>query len=516
MKDPGYYFDEAAANKAVLFINRLQHTKGRWAGTPFDLRKWQKKIIREVFGWKNPDGTRKYRTVYIEIPRKNGKSELCSGIALYLLCADREPAAEIYGAAKDRDQATIVFNPAAEMARRRPGLRRRCKIIDSSKRIIVPKTNSFYRAIPADAAGSLGFNAHGVIVDELAVQPNRDLWDALTTSQGAREQPLTVAITTAGINQQGICWEQHEYARRILDGTIEDPTFYAVIYAAPESADWQSKKVWRACNPALGDFLRMSYLETECRKARESPAFQNTFRRFYLNQWVQQVTRWIDLDLWDENAGVVQEDALRGRTCYGGLDLGSVSDLTAWAMVFPHEDDPEEVDVLARFWCPEARLRDTANPYRDSYQVWKRQGWLQTTPGEATDYAFVKAQILKDAATFRLVDMNVDRLFQAHQLATELTDEGLKVAGFGMGFLSMAAPMQEFMHRLLGRKLRHGGNPVLRWMANNVAVRQDPAGNLKPDKAASQGKIDGIVALVMGLDRAMRHEQGKALEWVVV
>jgi len=226
--------------------------------------------------------------------------------------------------------------------------------------------------------------------------------------------------------------------------------------ASVASTDWTDEQVWKACNPALGIFRNIEEMRQHCERAKQMPAAENTFRRLYLNQWVQQVTRWIDLGLWDENAGIVQEDALRGRTCYGGLDLGSVSDLTAWAMIFPHEDDPETVDVLARFWCPETRLHDTANPYRDSYQVWKRQGWLQTTPGEATDYAFVKAQILKDAAAFKLVDLNVDRLFQAHQLATELTDEGLKIAGFGMGFLSMAVPMRDFMHRLLGRKLRHG------------------------------------------------------------
>jgi len=515
MKDPGYYFDEAAANRAAVFIDRLQHTKGKWAGVPFNLRKWQKKIIREVFGWKNPDGTRRYRTVYIEIPRKNGKSELAAAVALYLLFSDREQGAEIYGAARDRDQASIVFNVAADMVRRSPRLRRRSKIIDSSKRIIVPKTGNLYRAIPADAAGSHGFNAHGIIFDELHVQPNRDLYDALTTSTGAREQPLTFVITTAGYDRESLCWQVHEYAQRLLSGTIEDPTFYAVIYAAPEEADWQSRKVWRACNPALGDFLRTEHLVGEARKAREAPAFQNVFRRLYLNQWTQQQSRWIDVDLWDANAGIVQEDALRGRTCYGGLDLAAVNDLTAWVMVFPHDEDPEEIDVLARFWCPEARLRDTANRYRDAYQVWVRQGWLKTTPGEATDYAFVKAQILKDAQTFRLIDLNVDRLFQAHQLSSELTEEGLKVAGFGIGFLSMAAPMQDFMRRLLGRKVHHGGNPVLRWMADNVAVKQDPAGNLKPDKASSQGKIDGIVALVMALDRAMRHEE-RALTWTVV
>jgi phage terminase large subunit-like protein len=248
----------------------------------------------------------------------------------------------------------------------------------------------------------------------------------------------------------------------------------------------------------------------------QAPALQNTFRNWYLNQWTQQSSRWIDLALWDANAGpLIDEEKLRGRTCYGMLDLATVSDMTAWVMLFPREDDPETVDVLARFFCPKARLLDTSNRYRDQYQMWERQGWLTATPGEATDYAFVKAQVLADAAKFRLVDMNVDRLFQAHQIASELAEEGIKVFGMGMGFVSMAAPMTELMRRLLAHKIRHGGNPILRWMADNVSVKMDPAGNLKPDKSTSQGKIDGIIGIAGGFDRLMRHERPMA-DWEAV
>lgn len=505
------YFDKPAADKAVKFINGLRHTKGRWAGVPFRLRPWQEKIIRDVFGWKNADGTRQYRYLYIEIPRGNGKSELCAAIALYLLFADREPGAEIYGAACDRDQASIVFNVAAAMVRQHPKLRRRCKIVESTKRIIVVKTGSFYRAIPADAAGGHGFNAHGIVFDELHNQKNRDLWDALTSGQGKREQPLVVAITTAGTDRQSICWEQHNYARQVLDGTVSDPTFYGVIYAADEKDEWRSVKTWKKCNPALGDFLSLPYLRSELQKATAMPGRENTFKRFYLNIWTQQVSRWLSLEKWNAQGGIISEEKLKGWTCYGGLDLGAVDDLTAWVMLFPNPKDPDEIGVVTRFWCPDARLRDSQNQYRDSYRVWARQGWLKTTPGEATDYAFVKAQILKDAATFRLVDMNVDRLFQAHQLASELSDEGLKVIGMGMSFMALAAPVREFERRFLAGKIRHGGNPILAWMVNNVAVKQDPNGNLKPDKAASQGKIDGIVALIMAVDRLMRRDTSRSV-----
>jgi len=299
----------------------------------------------------------------------------------------------------------------------------------------------------------------------------------------------------------------HEYASGILKGTIQDDTFFAYIATIDEGDDWTDPKVWAKANPNLGVSVKVDDLERKCEKAKKLPAAQNAFLRLHLNVWTQQVNRWINLALWDEQANIITEEELRGRTCYGGLDLSSVSDITAWVMVFPNEKDPEEIQVLCRFWCPEARLHDNQNRYRDQYKAWAKQSFLKVTPGDAIDYAFIKKQILDDAVNFQLVDLNVDRLFQAHQVAMELQEEGLTVVGMGQGFTSMAVPMKEFERRLLARKIRHGGNPVLRWMADNVAVKQDPAGNLKPDKASSQGKIDGIVALIMALDRAMRHEQ---------
>jgi phage terminase large subunit-like protein len=301
----------------------------------------------------------------------------------------------------------------------------------------------------------------------------------------------------------------------LLEGVIDDPTFLPVIYAAPEKADWRDEDVWRECNPALGDFRSLEEMREKAVRAEHAPAYQNTFRNLYLNQWTQQLSRWIDINVWDSQASIVDEPAMRGRKCYGGLDLSTVTDITAWAMVFPRDDDPDEIDVVMRFWCPEAKLHDPHNRYQDQYRLWKHQGWLQTTPGESIDYSFVKAQIIKDAQAFRIIDLNIDRLFQAHQLSGELQEEGLTVVGMGQGFMSMAAPMAELERRLLARKVHHGGNPLLRWMADNVTIKRDPAGNMKPDKAASQGRIDGIVALAMGLDRAMRHEE-KEVVWVAV
>lgn len=508
-KTRGISFDYDAADHALEFFRFLRHSKGEWSGYTFQLEPWQQFIVGSIFGWMRADGTRRYRTAFIEVPRKNGKSTIAAGVGLYLFVADGEPGAEVYSAATKRDQAKIVWDEAMNMVKRSPVLAKRIKVFTGKANMNIPETRAKFEPLGADADTLDGLNVHGVIIDELHAHKTRAVWDVLETATGARRQPLIFAITTAGTDQNSICYELHEYASGILKGTLQDDTFFAYIASIDEGDDWTDPKAWAKANPNLGVSVKLNDLERKCEKAKKMPSAQNAFLRLHLNVWTQQVDRWIDLNLWDKNAGIVDEEKLKGRICYGGLDLSSVSDITAWVMVFPHEDDPETVDVLCRFWVPEARLHDDQNKYRDQYRAWVKQGFLKVTPGDAIDYSFIKAQILKDAQTFRLIDLNIDRLFQAHQLANELTEEGLTVVGMGQGFMSMAAPMQEFERRLLTRKIRHGGNPVLRWMADNVAVKQDAAGNLKPDKANSQGKIDGIVALIMALDRAMRHENSK-------
>ncbi len=501
----GLHFDRAAAQHAIDWFGFLKHSKGEWAGSGFDLAPWQEFLLWVLFGWKRQDGLRRFRTAYVEVPRKNGKSTLAAGIGLYLMIADGEPGAEIYSAATKRDQAKISWGEAARMVRSSPALSRMVHHWRASNTLSIDATASRYQPLGADADNMDGLNVHGAIIDELHAHKSRAIVEVLETATGARRQPLIFEITTAGSDQASICYEHHEYSRQILEGSIRDDTWFAYIATIDEGDDWTDPKAWAKANPNLGVSVKVDDLERKAEKARRLPAAQNAFRRLHLNQWTQQTDRWIDLSLWDENAGGVNEELLVGRECYGGLDLSSVSDLTAWVLVFPEEDDPETVQILARFWCPEAKLADEANNYRDQYRTWAAGGWLSTTPGDAIDYQFIKAQILRDAEQFRIVDLNVDRLFQGYQLSQELADEGLQVFGMGQGFLSMAVPMREFERRLLAKKLHHGGNPVLRWMADNVAVKMDPAGNLKPDKATSQGRIDGIVALIMALDRAMRH-----------
>ena len=496
------------ANRAVSFIEQLKHTKGDWAGKRFILEDWQKDFIVPLFG-EIKDGARQYRTCYVEIPRKNGKSEIGAAIALYLLAGDGEIGAEIYSAAGDKGQASLIFNVAAQMVRYSPALMRRCKVIDSQKRIVNYKTGSFYQAISAEAYSKYGYNAHGIIFDELHTQPNRDLWDVLTTSTGARRQPLIFAITTAGYDRNSICWEQHDYACKVRDGIIDDPTFLPVLYAAPEDADWTDEKVWHDCNPALGVFRSLDEMRILMKKAQEIPALEMTARRLYLNQWTGSVERWMPMDKWDACGG--EPGDLKGKICYAGLDLSATTDLTALGLVFPPIDN-DRYRVLEHFWIPADTAREKERTDRVPYSTWIKQGYITATPGNVIDYHSIERKLEEYKDLYDIKEVAFDR-WGATKLSQDLTDAGFLMVPFGQGFASMNAPTKELMNIVLSEKLNHGGNPVLRWCADNMVVRTDPAGNLKPDKEKATQKIDGVVALIMGLDRASRHslDDGKSV-----
>lgn len=483
---------------AVQFFRALRHTKGRWAGRPFDLLPWQEKIIRDLFGTLRPDGKRQYRTAYIEVPRKAGKSTLASGIALYLLF-EGEPGAEVYSAAADRDQASIVFEQAKQMVLNSPELAKYSEIY--KRAIVVPRLGATYKVLSADAPTKHGLNAHGIIFDELHVQPNRELWDVLTTSTGAREQPLVVAITTAGYDRNSICWEQHEYALKVRDGIIEDPTFYPVIFAADEDDDWTDPATWRKANPSLGITVQEDYYRQECDKARQIPGYQNTFRRLLLNQWTAQESRWLDMAAWDASAGLVVPEKLKGRDCYGGIDLSTTTDLTAVVLAFPIED---KVYVLPHFFIPADTAKEKEKKDRVPYTTWARQGFISLTPGNVIDYSFVEQKIKQLAKEYHVLEWAYDR-WNADMLVQRLQDDGAKMVPVGMGYSSLSAPTKRLETLVKSRKLVHGGHPVLRWCADNVMVEQDPAGNIKPSKAKSTQRIDGIVALILALSRAMHH-----------
>jgi phage terminase large subunit-like protein len=475
----------------------LRHTKGEWGGEPFVLEAWQQTILRDLFGTLRPDGTRRYRRAYIEIPRKNGKSALASGLALYLLLADGEPGAEVYSAATDRLQAGIVFDQARAMLENSPILSRQAKAFRSS--IVCHKTRSFYRVLSADVPTAHGLNSHGVIFDELHAQPNRELWDVLNTSTGARRQPLMIMITTAGYDRNSICWEQHEYARQVKEGIIQDDSYYTYIAGAEEGDDWTLPATWHKANPNLDVSVKLEYLEEECNRAQQVPAYQNTFRRLHLNQWTNQESRFIDMAAW-EACGRTLPD-LAGRNCYAGLDLASTTDIAALGLIFPPVEEGEPYWWLPRFWIPSDNMLERSRRDRVPYEVWVRQGLVTATAGNVIDYGVILREIETLGATYDIREIAFDR-WGATQISQALEGLGFTMVQFGQGFASMSAPTKELLRLVMSGQISHGANPVLRWMADNVSAKSDAAGNVKPDKASSRDRIDGIVAGIMALARA--------------
>ena len=498
------HYDADAADYAVMFIESLCHTKGTWARKPFELIDWQEQIIRDIFGTLKPNGYRQFNTAYIEIPKKQGKSELAAAVALLLTCGDGEERAEVYGCAADRQQASIVFNVAADMVRMCPALSKRVKILDSQKRLIYQPTGSIYQVLSADVGNKHGFNTHGVVFDELHTQPNRKLFDVMTKGSGdARMQPLYFLITTAGNDTKSICYEIHQKAQDIIAGRKIDHTFYPVIYGAEESDDWTDPKVWKKANPSLGITVGIDKVKDACESAKQNPGEENSFRQLRLNQWVKQAVRWMPMDKWDKCEFTVSEDDLEGRVCYGGLDLSSTTDITAFVLVFPPEDENDKYIILPYFWIPEDNLELRVRRDHVPYDVWERQGYLQTTEDNVVHYGYIEKFIEQLGERFNIREIAFDR-WGAVQMVQNLEGMGFTVVPFGQGFKDMSPPTKELMKLVLEQRIAHGGHPVLRWMMDNIFIRTDPAGNIKPDKEKSTEKIDGAVATIMALDRAIR------------
>ena len=494
--------NKEVADKACRFFSRyLTHTKGQWAGQRFDLLPWQTHIVRNLFGRLKPNGYRQYTTVYVEIGKKNGKSELAAGIALKLFLADDEPGAEVYSAACDTDQARIVFDVAARMIEYEPKLGNNCKIIRSTKRIIHNRTSSFYRVLSAEAPSKHGFNSHGVIIDELHAQPNRDLYDVLTQGAGdARRQPVFFFITTAGYDKNSICYEVHDYACKVRDGIIKDPTFLPVLYGADEKEDWTDEKVWEKCNPSLHVIIDIQKVRDACQKAQDSPALENSFRRLRLNQWVKQETRYIPMAAWDECGEAFDPEMLIGQPCYGGLDLASTTDLASFVLLF---DIDGYKYVLPYFWVPEEQMEKRVRKDRVPYDQWVREGLITATPGNSIDVPTIEKDIIELSKKYVIQDVRYDR-WGADEIKRNLIDEGFTMLDFGQGWKSMSAPTKELLVIVLNKTLRHNNHEILRWMADNLTVTTDPAENVKPNKEKSTERIDGIVSLIMSLDGTMR------------
>jgi phage terminase large subunit-like protein len=502
-----YWFDEAAASAAVSFFTRyLRLTEGEWAGSPFRLEKWQESIIRDLFGHKRADGTRRYRRCYVWVPRKNGKTELAAGVALLMLLGDAESGGQVFSIAKDKEQARLVFGKATSMVQWSPELSREIDTFKTS--LWCTKLNAAFRPLTGNASGKHGLSMSGLVGDEIHEWPNGDLYNFVHQSSAARRQPLEFLISTAG-DKSGYGWEIWQTCQAILNGEIDDPETLVVIFAADPDADWTSPDVWAQANPNLGISVKRDYLAAECQKALQSPRLENNFKRYHLNMWTEQATRWLPIRTWDESSGNVHwsklEASLVGRRAYAGLDLSTTTDLTALVWVFPPEETEGEWTVLPRFFVPQENIEMRVKTDRVPYDKWQREGALIATPGNVVDYDFVKTQIFQDAEKFRCDGIAIDR-FNATQITIQLANEGLPAILFGQGFVSMSAPSKELERMVLAKRVKHGGHPVLRWCVRNVAVVKDAVGNLKPSKAVSRERIDGVVAMIMGIGLSIKNQ----------
>lgn len=500
-------YNAKKAERVVRFIENLHHVKGEWAGQKIKLEKWQKdKFICPLFGTVNDDGTRQYRTAFIAVPRKNGKSLIAATLALYMLFADGEYGAEIYSAAADREQASLVFNMAAQMVRLSPSLSKRCKIIDSQKRIVYYKKNSFYRAVSSEAYTKHGASPTFVVYDEIHCAPNRDLWDALNTGMGARRQPLMLAITTAGYDRNSICWELWDYAKKVQNGTVDDPTFFPLVYEADPEDDWADEKVWAKANPNLGVTIKLDFLRQECQRAKEIPAYQNTFRRLYLNQWTQQDTRWIDMEAWGECGGKADYEELANLRCWAGVDLSTTTDISSCALVFEPDSDGI-VHVLSYNWVPSENIAARVRRDRVPYDLWAQQGHITATEGNVIDYDYIRIAITDEIKRrFPLLQVVGYDPWNATKWAIDLESEGVPVMEVRQGFKTMSPACKELERLIIGRKLRHNNNPVLTWAMDNLVVAQDPAGNIKPAKDKSTERIDPAVAVIIAISTMLQSE----------
>lgn len=503
---PTSHYDKAKADRAVKFIENLCHTKGKWAGTRFWLLPWQEQLIRDIFGIVKPDGNRQFRTAFVEICKKVGKSELAAAIALYLLYADNEPSTEVYGAAADRQQASIVFDVARQMVEMSPALMKRSKLMSATKRIVNYGNAGFYQVLSAEVGSKHGFSISGLVFDEIHTQPNRQLYDVLTKySSDARQNPLHFIITTAGNDRNSIAFELHTKAIDILEGRRVDPTFYPVVYGLKDDEDWEDEANWYKVNPSLGYTVDIERLRDAYREAKQNPADEITFKWLRMNMWVSSTTSWIPDAIFMKGNEPIDMRLLEGRACYAGLDLSSTGDITALVLIFPPSNLDEKYILVPYFWVPEETIPQRVKANSVPYDIWEKQGHRLATEGNVIHYDFIEKFICDLAEKYHILEIAVDRWNATHMIQN-LEDAGFTMVPFGQGFASMSTPTKEFYRLLMEGQIVHAGHPVLRWMAGNVVIETDASENIKVTKAKSKEKIDGIVASIMALDRCLRNQ----------
>jgi phage terminase large subunit-like protein len=499
-----YEYSQEHADRVLRFFRtQIRYVEGRKAGKPFIPEPWQEKLLRDLFGWIRPDGTRRYRMAYIEVPRKNGKSTLSAGIALYLLLADGENRPQVYSAAGDRSQARVVFNTAREMVLAHPKLQQVGDLRQYEIRNI--RKGGWYEALSAEAASVHGRSVHGAIFDEVHVQKDRRLWDGLVTGISGREQPLIIAITTAGHDRSSICWELHQRAKAAIAEPEADPSFYGAIWGAEPNEDWTDEAVWAKANPNLGISVNIEYLREMCQAAKDNPEAENTFRNLHLDQWTQQAVRWIQMHLWDKCRRDFDESDLEGQLCFAAIDLASTRDATALALLFPQAGGTYR--VLPYFWIPEDSKSDRTHQDRRQMLNWAAKGLIRTTEGNTADHYKIAADLAELRERFDIQLCAFDPWSPSLPFVQICKNEcGMDETWF-RDFRqtpgNYSAPCKEFERLISSERLHHNGNPVLQWMAGNIAACRDNNDNIKPDKKASADKIDGIVATIMALGLAI-------------
>ena len=527
LKRRDIHFNEGAADHIIEFFKEfLVFYEGAWDGQPFILTPNQKFIVGSIFGWKNKDGNRRFRTAYIEEAKGQGKSPLAGGIGLYGLTFDDEPGGEIYSAATTRDQAGILFRDARLYAEGSDSLKE--MLIIDRHNIANPETNSFFRPVSSEHKGLDGKKPHMALIDEIHEHPNDLVVRKMSAGAKTRRQNLTFEITNAGYDRHSICYQHHEYTEKILGGLIKDDSWFGLMTGldvcskceaegktipqdgCPDCDDWRDPKVWEKANPNMRYLGKpfMTYLKRQVAEAKAMPSQENIVKRLNFCCWTESITKWLPIDKWNACNSAVDPEALKGRTCYGGLDLSTNIDLTAWVMVFPPEEEGDLYEILCRFFLPEDNMMERVKRDKVPYDVWAKQGYIKLTPGNIIDYAFIIAQIKQDMTDYQIAELAFDR-WGSQKITTDLQDLGFEIEGkrslvqFGQGFASMSPPTKEVETMVLKGELAHGGNPVLAWNVSNVAIRIDPAENKKPDKEKSIERIDGAVALVMAIGRAM-------------
>jgi len=505
----GCYVDPAQPQHVIDFLLRFAcHWQGRWAGQPVELLPWQADdVVLPLYGWRRADGRRRYRTLWLEVPKKNGKTLLAASLGLYGLLGDDEPGAEVLFAATAQKQALLAHDAAERMVKKSPALRSQLKVYTANHRIVDEESGSVARPIARESNLEEGLNWSTIIIDEVHAWKDRRLWDVLEDGAASREQPLRICITTAGDDTSELARELHDYATGILEGTIIDTSFLPVIYAADPEAEWDDVEQWRVANPSLGVTIQEEDLEESARRARVSPAARLNFRRRRLNIWVRQAARWLDLERWDE-LEVIDPDDLEGERCVAGVDLAYTTDLVARVLVF---QIGQVFALLSKFWAPESIALKRQQLNRVRLDAWAAAGHLELTPGDVVDYRKVREQLNEDAERYDLVEVALDP-WNATHLATELeSEDGIDCVMVRQNMSTLAAPTSRFEELLLEGHLRHDGNPVLRWNVSNVVTTSDPSGNRRPCRKQSREKIDGVAATLTGLARWLLDDIGPSV-----